>query len=149
MLTNALKELKIQLPEAPKPLASYIPSKIEGNLLFISGQLPLKDGKLLSIGPLQNEKDIERGRIAMEQCFLNSLSAASSLIDIDKIKGVLKLTAFVASEESFTYQHLVANGASDLAYKLFGETGKHTRSAIGVTSLPLNASVELEVIFTI
>lgn len=147
MLINKLKELGIELPEPPKPLASYIPAKKLNNLLFISGQLPLKNGQLIATGQLKTEEDIQKGKQAMEQCFINSLSAATTLVSIDQIKGVLKLTAYIASSENFTFQHLVANGASDLAFKIFGEEGKHTRVAVGVPSLPLNASVELEVIF--
>ncbi|GIX42269.1 MAG: hypothetical protein KatS3mg129_2002 [Leptospiraceae bacterium] len=147
MLKERLIELGITLPEAPKPVASYIPAKIHNNLLYISGQLPLKEGILLSTGPLHQEKDVEKGKLAMEQCFINSLAAASSVIDLEQIKGVLKLTAFVASAPEFIWQHLVANGASELASRIFNESGKHVRSAIGVPSLPLNASVELEVIY--
>lgn len=147
MISTKLKELGIHLPEPPKPLASYIPAKKLDNLLFISGQLPLKEGQLISIGQLKSEEDIQKGRQAMEQCFINSLSAATTVVELDQIKGILKLTAYIASSENFTFQHLVANGASDLAFKIFGEEGKHTRVAVGVPSLPLNASVELEVVF--
>ncbi len=147
MIENKLKELGIILKESPKPVASYIPARIHNNLLYISGQLPIKDGNLISIGPLKDEKDIEKGKKAMEQCFINSLSAASLILDINSIKGILKLTAFISSNQNFTWHHLVANGASDLAVQIFGENGKHVRSAIGVPSLPLNASTELEVIY--
>ncbi|MCS7204750.1 MAG: RidA family protein [Leptospiraceae bacterium] len=147
MIKSKLSELQIQLPSIPKPVASYIPAKIHNGLIYTSGQLPLKEGNLLSVGILDKEEDIEKGKKAMEQCFLNALAAASSVIDIDSIKGILKLTAYVASSPQFVWQHLVANGASDLAVKIFGENGIHARSAIGVCSLPLNASVELEVIF--
>ncbi len=147
MIKQRLEELGIILPEVPKPVASYIPAKIQENLLYISGQLPLKDGKILLTGALKQESDVENGKKAMEQCFINSLAAASSVIDIDQIKGILKLTAFVASTQDFIWQHLVANGASELAFRIFGESGRHVRSAVGVASLPLNASVELEVIY--
>ncbi len=147
MIHAKLKELGIELPNPTTPIASYIPAKIQDNLLFISGQLPFRNGNLLSVGPLQYESDIEIGKICAEQCFINSLSAASTIINLDKIKGVLKLNVYVASKETFVYQHLVANGASDLSYKIFEEAGKHTRSAIGVVSLPLNASIEIDVIF--
>ncbi|MCX7810060.1 MAG: RidA family protein [Leptospiraceae bacterium] len=147
MIKRRLEELGIILPEVPKPVASYIPAKIQENLLYISGQLPLKDGKLLLTGALKQESDVENGKKAMEQCLINSLAAASSVIDIDQIKGILKLTAFVASTQDFVWQHLVANGASELAFRIFGDAGKHVRSAVGVASLPLNASVELEVIY--
>ncbi len=147
MLTERLNELNIILPEVVKPIASYIPAKLHHDLLYISGQLPLKDGALMAIGPLTREEDVEKGKKAMEQCFINALTAASSIVDINQIQGILKLTAFVASTKEFIWQHMVANGASDLAYKIFGEEGKHVRAAIGVPSLPMNASVELEVIF--
>jgi enamine deaminase RidA (YjgF/YER057c/UK114 family) len=149
MLKKRLEELGIIIPEAPKPVASYIPAKIHNDCLYISGQLPIKNGNLISTGQLRDEKDVEKGKIAMEQCFINALAAAATIIDLNSLKGVLKLTAFVSSSSEFTLQHLVANGASDLIFKIFGDAGKHVRSAIGVYSLPLNASVELEVIFTL
>lgn len=147
MLKERLKELNIILPEPVKPIASYIPAKIHQKLLYISGQLPLKNGNLIAMGVLSQESDIEKGKQAMEQCFINALTAASSIVDLNQIQGILKLTAFVASTKEFIWQHLVANGASDLAYKILGDNGKHVRSAIGVPALPMNASVELEVIF--
>ncbi len=147
MIREKLKSLNIELPQISPPIASYIPAKLEGNHIWISGQLPVKEGKLLLTGALSSEEEIPAAYEAMGQCFLNAIAAASNIVDIDKIKGVLKLTAFVASKENFYAQHLVANGASDLARKIFGEEGIHIRSAVGVISLPLNASVELEVIF--
>lgn len=146
-VSERLKELGLILPPAPAPVAAYIPAKRAGSLLFVSGQLPLKDGKLLLTGALASEDQAAPARQAMEQCFLNALAAACSVVTLDDILGVARLGAFVASTPDFTWQHVVANGASELALKLFGDEGRHSRSAVGVPSLPLGASVELEVQF--
>lgn len=147
MISEKLVELGIQLPAAPEPVASYIPAKVHNGLIYTSGQLPLLEGKLLMTGQVTDDSEINRAKEAMRQCFLNALSAASSVVSIDSIQSVLKLTAFVNSSKDFHSQHLIANGASDIATLLFGDDGRHSRSAVGVSALPLNASVELEVIF--
>lgn len=147
MLEQRLKELGIQLPAVNPPIASYVPAVKEGSMLFTSGQLPMKDGALLMTGPMSAGRSIEDGQAAMRQCFLNALAAA--IHAGGSPVRVLRLGAFVASTADFTEQHKVANGASDLAKEIFGEKGVHARSAIGVPSLPLGATVELEVTFSL
>lgn len=149
MISAKLKELGFILPEVAKPVAAYIPAKRNIDIVYVSGQLPLKDGALMLTGPLNSEAEVEKAKQAMAQCFLNAIAAATTVVGIDDLSGVLRIAAFVASAPSFTWQHLVANGASELAAKIFGEQGRHSRSAIGVPSLPLNASVELEVQFLV
>jgi len=147
MILEKLKQLGISLPPVNPPLASYIPAKKSGNLLFISGQLPLKDGKLLVTGPMTPERNQDEVRDAMAQCFLNGLASATTVCSLEDIQGVVRLGAFVSSAENFYEQHKIANGASDLSQKIFGDSGIHSRSAVGVPSLPMNATVELEIIF--
>lgn len=149
MIRKRLEEWNIVLPPSPAPVANYAPAILYRDFLFVSGQLPFSGVELLAQGPLKTQDDVEPGKKAMEQCFLNALAAAGSIVDLDSIKKVLKLTAFVASYPEFRWHHLVANGASDLAVKIFGEQGLAVRTTIGVVSLPLNASVELEVVFAL
>jgi len=144
-LAERLKVLGLVLPEVAKPVASYIPARLSVGLIYTSGQLPLKDGQLLHSGPLQREDQVMAAALAAEQCFLNALAAAMQLEAA--LAGVVKLTVFVSSGPEFVWQHRVANGASNLAQKIFAEGGQHARSAVGVSSLPLNASVEVEAIF--
>lgn len=147
MLEQRLKELGIQLPAVNPPIASYVPAVQAGSLVFTSGQLPMKDGALLITGPMAPGRSIEEAQAAMRQCFLNGLAAAIHAAGAPV--AVLRLGAFVASTADFTDQHKVANGASDLAKEIFGEKGVHARSAIGVPSLPLGATVELEITFSL
>ncbi|MCB1158884.1 MAG: RidA family protein [Leptospiraceae bacterium] len=140
-------ELGLNLPDAPKAIASYIPAQKSGNLLFTSGQLPVRNGEMLSKGPIRAGMDLNPAFEASKQACLNALSAAKALLGtLDKVEKVLKMNVFVASEPSFTEQHLVANSASELLQLIFGEDGRHARAAVGVSSLPLNASLELELI---
>ncbi|MDX1960919.1 MAG: RidA family protein [Leptospiraceae bacterium] len=142
-----LEKLGIRLPDAPKAIASYIPAQISGNLVFTSGQIPLKAGKLDLIGKVGHEVSIEDAGEAAKICCLNALAAIHSAIgDLNKITKVVKMGVMVACVPSFTDQHLVANYASNLLLDIFGEKGRHARYAIGVISLPLNACVELELI---
>ena len=146
-----LKELGLVLPQAPKPVASYIPTLIVYDLLFTSGTLPLKDGKIIYLGKM-GEKDntIEVGYEASKLATLNSLGAAKEALgSLSKIKRLVKVTGYVNSSAGFTDQPKVINGASDLLVSIFGESGKHVRSAIGVAELPLNALVEIEFIYQI
>lgn len=156
MIEEKLNELGFQIPEAPKPLASYIPVTKVDNLVFTAGQIPIKNGELIYKGKIGNyitngvsEKDsgIEKGIKAAELCTINCLSVIKSLIgDLDKISRIVKVTVFVNSSDGFTGQPVVANGASDLLVNVFGEKGKHVRSAVGVNELPLDSSVEIEMI---
>ena len=147
MIAKRLQALGFTLPEAPRPVAAYIPAKCSGDILYLSGQLPMKSGELMLKGPLRGEAQIAGAQAAMRQCFLNALAAATSVVSLEEIQGVLRLAAFVASAPEFTSQHLVANGASELALEIFGDAGRHCRTAVGVPCLPLDAAVELEVQF--
>lgn len=147
MFEAKLKELGIEIPEAPKPLAAYIPAIKTGNLVFTAGQLPLKKGKLVSEGKLGKALSVEEGTKAAEQSAINCLSVVKAICgSLDNIEQIVKLTVFVNSSDDFTAQPAVANGASELMVKIFGEAGKHARSAVGVSQLPMNAPVEVEMI---
>ena len=146
-LEKKIKEIGYTLGNIPKSLAAYVPAKKIGEFIFVSGQLPLENNKLIMEGPIHSESQIPQAKLAMELCFLNGLSCASHLIGIDNIKEVIRLGAFVSSSPNFHSHHLVADGASEIAHRLFEDKGKHTRFAIGVNSLPKNASVELELLF--
>lgn len=150
MIEEKLKELGIELPVAPKPLASYIPVTKVGNLVFTAGQIPIKDGELMFKGKIEKGSGLEKGVKAAELCTINCLSVIKSVIgNLDAIKKIVKVTVFVNSADGFTDQPKIANGASDLLVKLFGENGKHVRSAVGVNELPIDASVEIEMIVEI
>ena len=147
MIEEKIKELGFELPEVAKPLAAYIPAKQVGNLVMTSGQVPLVNGVINYTGKVGSDLSEEEGQKAAQICALNCLAAVKDVIgNLDKIIEVVKLTVFVASTADFTAQPKVANGASELIGKIFGEKGKHVRSAVGVTALPLNASVEIEMI---
>jgi enamine deaminase RidA (YjgF/YER057c/UK114 family) len=145
LIEAKLKALSIELPEAPKPLAAYIPAKQAGQLVFTAGQLPMVNGELFSKGLLGQDVEIEEANKAARICTLNALAAIKGLIgDLDRIKQVVRVVGYVASVSSFTQQPAVVNGASELLLEIFGEKGKHARSAVGMAVLPLNASVEVE-----
>lgn len=147
MFEEKLKELGIEIPEAPKPLASYIPAAISGNLVYTAGQVPLEGGKLNYTGLVGKDISIEDAQKAAKVCAINCLSVIKSVIgDLNKIERILKLTVFVASSDGFVDQPKVANGASDFIVEVFGEKGKHVRSAVGVSGLPINAPIEIEMI---
>jgi enamine deaminase RidA (YjgF/YER057c/UK114 family) len=147
MIAARLQELGITLPPAPNPVAVYVPAVRTGNLLFISGQLPLVDGKLLQTGKLGAEVDVEQGKAAARQATLNALAIAQGALgSLDAVTRVVRLVCHVASAPGFTEQHLVANGASELLGQIFGEPGRHARLALGAAELPLNAPVEVELI---
>ena len=146
-----LKELGLTLVQPPKPVASYIPTLIISDLLFTSGTLPLQDGKVIYTGKMGEGKNtLETGYEASKLATLNSLSAVKETLgSLSKIKRIVKVTGFVNSSTGFTDQPKVINGASDLLVSVFGEKGKHVRSAIGVAELPLNALVEIEFIYQV
>ena len=145
-----LKKLNINLPKAPDPVGAYVASKIVGNLVFISGQLPLNsEGKLIK-GKVGKELNLEQGQEAARLCALNLLAQLKKISgSLDKVKGCVKITGYVNSIDSFVDQPKIVNGASDLISKIFGDKGKHTRAAVSANSLPLGASVEVEGIFEI
>lgn len=146
-----IKELGLTLPDSPKPVASYIPTLIVGDLLFTSGTLPMQNGSLAFKGKVgEGDNNIEVGYEASKLATLNSLSAVKSAIgSLSKIKRLVKVTGFVNSASGFIDQPKVINGASDLLVKIFGKNGEHVRSAIGVSELPLNSLVEIEFIYQI
>lgn len=145
LIEERLKDLNIELPEAPKPLAAYIPAKQAGQLIFTAGQLPMVNGELFLKGLLGQDVEIEDANKAARICTLNGLAAIKGLIgDLDKIKQIVRVVGYVASVPNFTQQPAVINGASELLLEIFGDKGKHARSAVGMAVLPLNASVEVE-----
>ncbi len=145
-----LKEMGIALPEPPSPVGAYVPYVRSGDLLFISGQIPLQGGELIHRGKVGAEVSLEEGQACARLCFLNALAQArAALGDLDRVRRVVRLTGFVTCAEGFTDQAAVVNGASELSVELFGEAGRHARLAVGVWELPLGASVELEVILEV
>ena len=145
MIEEKIKKLGLEVPEAAKPLAAYIPAIKMDNLVMTSGQLPTVKGELKFKGKVGKDITEEEGKQAAEICALNCLGAIKGVIgDLNKIEQIVKLTAFVNSADGFTSQPKVANGASELLGKIFGDNGKHARSAVGVNELPIDAPVEIE-----
>lgn len=148
MVESRLKALRISLPPAPPPLASYVPAKEHQGVLFVSGQLPLVDGELMAVGSVGAEVTPEQATVCARQCALNALAVArEKLGSLDRLLGVIKLSCFVACEPGFGGQPAIANGASDLLFELMGEQGRHARAAVGTSALPMNAPVEIEFVF--
>lgn len=139
-----LAELGLEVPEIASPVASYIPALRSGNLVLTSGQLPMRAGELITTGKVGGEVDVEAAVECAQQCALNALAAIRGEVPLDRVTRVVKLVVFVASTPDFTGQPGVANGASDLVGKIFGDAGRHVRSAVGVAVLPLDAPVEVE-----
>ncbi len=147
-ITERLKELSILLPPVSGPFGAYLPVKKVGQLLYIAGQLPMKDGTLLATGQVPSRTSVEAARQAARQCVVNALGAIQSIEgSVDQLIGVVRVGVFVSSDVGFTQQPQVANGASELLLEIFGEPGKHVRAAVGVNTLPLDAAVEVEFIF--
>jgi enamine deaminase RidA (YjgF/YER057c/UK114 family) len=148
-ISQRLKQLGIELPTPPAAVANYVPYVVSGNLVFVSGQLPLEGGKLAVAGKLGESVGVEDGIRAARLCAINLLAQARAAAggDIDRVARLVKLTAFVACAPTFTDQPKVANGASDLMAEVLGEAGRHARAAVGAPSLPLDAAVEIEGIF--
>jgi len=145
-----LKELGIELTEAPKHLGSYVPCVRSGNLLFLSGILPLRTGKLTRTGRVGESVTLQQAQEDAKQIAINALSILKSHTgSLDKINRCIKLNGYVASAPDFTEQPKVLNAASDLLFKIFGDAGKHARAAVGVYVLPLNSPVEIDFIFEI
>jgi enamine deaminase RidA (YjgF/YER057c/UK114 family) len=141
-----LKELGIELPEVAKPLASYLPAVRSGNLVYTSGQLPMQAGKLAATGKLGDDVTPEQGKALARICTLNALAAVDSLVGVDAVTQVVKVVGFVASAPGFNGQPDVVNGASHLLAEVFGDHGRHARSAVGVAELPLDSPVEVELV---
>ncbi len=150
-IQNQLDQLEIILPEAPRPVASYVPAKLVGDLLYISGQVPFVDGKMAFTGSVPSKTSPEDAAKAARLCALNALAVARDALDgdLDRIKQVVRIGVFVASGPDFFGQPQVANGVSDLMVELFGEAGRHARAAVGSVALPLDAAVEVEMILQV
>ncbi|MGB3356948.1 MAG: RidA family protein [Mycobacterium sp.] len=144
-----LAELSITIPPVVAPVAAYVPAVRTGNLVYTAGQLPMTDGKLPMAGKVGSEVSADEAKALARQCALNALAAIASLTGIDSVVRVVKVVGFVASAPGFGGQPGVINGASELFGDVFGEAGAHARSAVGVSELPLNAPVEVEVIFEV
>jgi len=145
-----LEALGFTLPVPPRPVASYVPAVRSGTLLFLSGILPMKDGKAAWTGKLGRELTVEQGADAARVACLNALAVVrAELGSLDAVKRIVRLSGHVASAEGFTQQPAVVNGASDLLVSVFGDAGRHARLALGACELPLGAAIELELIVEI
>ena len=142
-----LAALGLSVPDVAKPVAAYIPAIRSGNLVFTSGQLPMREGQLMNTGKVGGEVTQEEAVACAQQCALNALAAVrAELGELSAVKRVVKVVCFVSSTPDFTGQPLVANGVSELLGEVFGDAGRHARSAVGVPVLPLDAPVEVELI---
>lgn len=147
-LTQRLEELNIEIPATAAPVGAYIPAKRVGDLIYVAGQLPMKDGKLLATGQVPGRCSVDQATAAARQCVINALAAVKAVEGtVDHVIGVVRVGAFVSSDTDFVEQPKVANGASEFLLELFGESGRHVRSAVGVNTLPLGSAVEIEFIF--
>lgn len=143
-----LKELGLQLPDAPKPLASYVPFVRTGDLVYVSGQVPIRGGQVTHVGKVGAEVDVEAAQEAAAVCAKNALAVLRQAAggSLDNVVRIVKITGFVAAAKGFTDIPLVVNGASDLLFEVFGEAGRHARAAVGAAELPLGVPVEIELI---
>jgi enamine deaminase RidA (YjgF/YER057c/UK114 family) len=139
-----LAELGLTLPVAAKPVAAYVPAIRTGNLVFTAGQLPLVDGAIPSTGKVGAKVSVDEAKRLAQVCALNALAAVETVADVNKIVNVVRVVGYVNGEPGFISQPAVVNGASELYLHIWGEAGKHARSAIGVAELPLDAPVEVE-----
>src|SRR5436190_6080816 len=147
-LREKLKSLDITLPPVSGPFGAYVPAKRVGNLIYVAGQLPMKDGKLMATGRVPGKCSLEQAREAAKQCVINALAAVQMLPGgVAMIGGVVRVGAFVNSDDAFTEQPKVADAASEFLKQILGDAGQHVRAAVGVNTLPRDASVEIEVIF--
>jgi enamine deaminase RidA (YjgF/YER057c/UK114 family) len=142
-----LSELGVTLPQVAAPVAAYIPAVRSGNLVWTSGQVPFVDGKLATTGKVGADVDADTAKALARICALNAIAAiAAEIGDLDRVRRVVKVVGFVASDPAFTGQPGVINGASEFLGEVFGDLGRHARSAVGVAVLPLDAPVEVEVV---
>ena len=147
MIEEKLRTLGITLPSPPKPAGSYIPVVKTGNLVFVSGQIPISDGKVLYSGKVTKDLSIEEAQKAARLCIINALAQLKSEFgNLDKISKIVRISGFVNSPPEFTEQPKVINGASDLLFEIFEKKGQHARIAVGVSSLQLNSAVEIDLI---
>ena len=142
-----LKAMGLSLPKPPKPVAAYIPAVKTGNLIFISGQIPVVNGELKYKGKVGKDLSIEDGYEAAKICVLNALSIVKGMTgSLDKVKRIVRVVGYVNCSDNFEEPHKVVNGASELLVEIFGEKGRHARLALGTNTLPLGAAIELEMI---
>lgn len=141
-----LRELGLTLPSVAAPAGAYIPARRSGSLVFTAGQVPFVDGTLAAVGKVGAEVGAEQAKQLARICALNALAAIDDLVGLDAVTGVLKVVGFVASAPEFTGQPGVVNGASELLGEVFGDAGRHARSAVGVAVLPIDAPVEVELV---
>lgn len=145
MIEDRLAQLNITLPTPPKPAGSYIPVVTSGNLAFVSGQIPMQDGKVLFSGKVPTEKSIEDARDAAKLCGINLLAQLkANLGSLDRITKIVRVSGFVNCTPDFAEHPKIINAASDMFFEIFGEKAKHSRIAVGVSSLPLNSTVEID-----
>ena len=144
--SERLSELGIALPSVPTPAGAYVPARRTGSLVYTAGQVPMVDGKPAALGKVGAEIDVDEGYRLARICALNALAAVDALVGLDAVTGVVKVVGFVASAPGFTGQPAVINGASDVLGEIFGDAGRHARSAVGVAELPLGVPVEVELV---
>ena len=150
MIDERLEALNILLPSPPKPVGSYAPVVITGNLAFVSGQIPIRDGKVIYAGKVSKDLSVEDAQRAARLCIINALAQIKTKLgSLDRISKIVRVSGFVNSPPEFTDHPKVINGASDLLFEIFGQKGQHTRIAVGVSSLPLNSAVEIDLIVEI
>jgi enamine deaminase RidA (YjgF/YER057c/UK114 family) len=148
--TARLAELGIVIPEVVPPVAAYVPAVVTGRYVYTSGQLPMRDGAMIAEGLVGSDVDPEAAKDCARQCAINALAAAQSGIgSLDRVTRVVKVVGFVASAPGFTGQPGVINGASEVLLEIFGDAGRHARSAVGVAALPINAPVEVEMVLEV
>jgi enamine deaminase RidA (YjgF/YER057c/UK114 family) len=145
-LEQKVKDLGLELPPPPKPVGAYVQAARTGNLVYTAGQIPTREGKLICAGKVPTDVPLEQAQAAARQSVLNGLAAISTVAPLDSIRRVVRMNVFVNSAAGFTEHAKVGNGASELLVALFGESGRHTRCALGAAELPLNAPVELDLI---
>ena len=146
-INDRIVELGFELPQVVPPVAAYVPAVRTGDLVFTSGQLPMVNGQMMATGKVGSEVDADTAKLVAQRCALNAIAALTTVIDdLDKVEQVVKVVGFVASAPDFTGQPGVINGASELLQSVFGDAGVHARSAVGVSALPLDAPVEVEII---
>ena len=147
MIEDKLKELGIEIPTPPSPAGSYIPVVTTANLAFVSGQIPIKEGKVVFEGKVPEKQSVDSAREAAKICIINGLAQLkANLGSLDKITKFIRISGFVNSESDFTEQPKVINAASDLLVEVFGDMAKHSRIAVGVASVPLNSTVEIDMV---
>ena len=150
MIEKRLKDLGINIPNAPKPAGSYVPVVLTGKLAFVSGQIPIKDGQVVYQGKVGDTQSIDDAQEAAKLCVINGLAQIEAYCGrLDNLEKIIKISGFVNSIKDFTEHPKVINAASDLLMKIFDEKGRHSRIAIGVSSLPLNATVEIDMVVEI